>query len=253
MYRRNINFKKKMICSLSIHIVLILFLFVNIEAKIKLISPGEKSLSKNDVMVLIGEIIGADSIDVLVNSKDKRKLKIDKNTFYDRINLIKGENNIKVTASSQGKQVDSVDINIYFAEDLKSSKNPKDFNPFYIHTMLVENGECTECHDLKLSVDKYELKKGDRGLCFNCHDERLDVKYVHGPVAGGACLSCHNPHGSPYEFTVRMEGDKLCYFCHEEDRIKTDHIAKLKAEEAKKTCTDCHDVHGNNNEYFIKK
>ncbi len=222
------------------------------DSKIKLMSPGKQSLVKYNQILIIGEVIGCDSVDLEVNSKDKLKLKVEKNTFYSKIDLKSGENIVKIEALSKGKSIDSQKIKIFYTKDMKSEDNPKEYTPYFFHTMLIEDGECTECHDLKLSIDKYMLKKADRGLCFNCHDERLDVKFVHGPVAGGACLSCHNPHGSQYEYTVRYEGNKLCWFCHEVDRINTEHIAKLKPEDAQKLCISCHDVHGNNKQYFLK-
>ncbi|MBI4651547.1 hypothetical protein HY745_09755 [Candidatus Desantisbacteria bacterium] len=239
-------------------ILLSIFFYTNIllsaeaDTKIKLLSPTNMAIVTQEVSVVIGEIKGADAVELVINSKDKHTLKIEKNTFYDRINLKSGENKIKISALNKGKSIDAIEVKIFYTKDIKAKNNPKEYSFFYFHTMLAEGGECNECHDLKLSIDKYELKKGDRGLCFNCHDERLDLKYVHGPVAGGACLSCHNPHGSENEFTIRYSGDKLCYFCHEEERMKADHLSKLKPEDAKKTCENCHYVHGGDKEFFIK-
>jgi len=104
---------------------------------------------------------------------------------------------------------------------------------------------CNACHDAArtnaLVVPKDEL-------CFRCHDLKLDVKYVHGPLASGGCLVCHDPHKSAYGSLLVSESDVFCFRCHDRATI----AAIPGHDDPKANCTNCHDAHGSDNKYMLK-
>lgn len=80
--------------------------------------------------------------------------------------------------------------------------------------------ECTYCHSLDSSPNKYQARPGDAELCVECHDDKLDAfrkaEFVHGPVDAGLCMVCHDPHASDEVSQLVMPAYDLCVACHEQ-------------------------------------
>jgi len=80
----------------------------------------------------------------------------------------------------------------------------------------VEEGkmDCTACHSIHGSENKYVMGQDKRELCFTCHaDKEGPFLYEHAPV-NEECTICHTPHGSiPDNLLVEAE-PTLCLDCH---------------------------------------
>lgn len=107
--------------------------------------------------------------------------------------------------------------------------------------------DCNGCHDRSKESG---FIRPVRELCYACHTDFIKGTLVHGPVAVGDCLACHVPHNSSDGPLLKENKGKLCLSCHKEKRIATglhDSVARYGL-----VCTDCHDPHFGNVQYFLK-
>jgi predicted CXXCH cytochrome family protein len=117
---------------------------------------------------------------------------------------------------------------------------------FFPHTPYREN-KCEGCHDATSGQLVTPIQKG---LCLTCHTKLVEEKkFVHSPVAVGDCSLCHHYHGSPLPNLLLAVPIKTCMNCHDQADLTTgEHHAQ-----ADRACTDCHDPHGGNDRFFVKR
>lgn len=108
---------------------------------------------------------------------------------------------------------------------------------------------CGDCHN----VDQgFALLKKEPDLCFKCHSNfETKVKFPHGPVAAGLCTACHKPHKSVNKFLLVRKEKDLCFFCHSVLGIKQNKKHPEIVEDV--NCVSCHNPHGNDKKYFLRR
>jgi len=146
----------------------------------------------------------------------------------------------------------------------------------------VDQGRCTDCHNVHSASYKPLLKNSTEKLCFSCHvdlgDEVAESKYRHGPTKTGDCTSCHKVHGSDFaKLLVRyFPGNfyseykpgqyNLCFGCHNKDIAKkkfTNTLTNFRDGEYNlhyfhvnmkkgRTCIACHNPHASNQNKHIR-
>lgn len=117
---------------------------------------------------------------------------------------------------------------------------------FFPHTPYRES-KCEGCHD---ATSGQLVRPIQEGLCLTCHARLVEEKQlVHGPVAVGDCALCHHYHGSPNQYMLLADPIKTCLNCHDLADLSTGehHV------QADRACTDCHDPHGGDNRFFVKR
>jgi len=118
------------------------------------------------------------------------------------------------------------------------------FNNRYHKEREISN--CSECHNPHGGDNRFMPQNGS---CYICHENyNKKLKYIHGPVAGAHCTTCHSPHVTQTNKLLIQQGAALCLNCHEERLIYTEDYHKDK----NKTCTECHNPHGGDNQLFLK-
>lgn len=117
---------------------------------------------------------------------------------------------------------------------------------FFPHTPYREN-KCEGCHD---STSGQLVRPIQEGLCLTCHSKVVEEKkFVHGPVAVGDCALCHHYHGSPLPNLLLVDTIPTCLNCHDRNDLSAgEHHAK-----AEQSCTECHDPHGGDDRFFVKR
>lgn len=110
-----------------------------------------------------------------------------------------------------------------------------------------EEKKCDNCHDK--STESGFVRPLNQ-LCLVCHTDFFKGSFVHGPAAVGECIVCHVPHDSQFAPLLKVSKDDLCPTCHREPRQALG--LHNKASERKFGCTDCHDPHFGNAQYFLK-
>lgn len=118
--------------------------------------------------------------------------------------------------------------------------------PFFPHTPYRKNN-CQGCHD---ATDGQLIRPIKKGLCLTCHTRLVEEKkFVHGPVAVTDCALCHHHHGSSYPNLLLADPIATCLNCHDRADLSTgEHHAQPD-----QACTGCHDPHGGDNRFFVKR
>jgi len=81
----------------------------------------------------------------------------------------------------------------------------------------------------------------------DCHVEFNRLRFRHGPTAQGKCEPCHVSLGGKHVFKQPDPTNDLCLICHEAvPRMKVAHPP------VRDNCRECHDVHGENDRFFLK-
>jgi len=115
------------------------------------------------------------------------------------------------------------------------------------HLPYIEK-RCDDCHDK--SKESGFVVDSKKKLCFVCHTDFIKGAFVHGPAAVGDCLACHEPHTSQHPSLLKTGPGDICATCHREKR----QAAALHETVAghNMICTNCHDPHFGNVQYFLK-
>ena len=84
--------------------------------------------------------------------------------------------------------------------------------------------------------------------CLGCHQG--DARRIHwkDSVHAGrdvACVSCHTLHARD-EVRDKLTQSQVCFACHKEQRVQINKPSRHPIREGKVSCSDCHNVHGNN-------
>jgi predicted CXXCH cytochrome family protein len=154
------------------------------------------------------------------------------------------------------------------------------------HGALAAEGSCGNCHDAHAANQADLLAQREDRLCLSCHDrpittaegrtianmtDRLDRRFLHGPIRNGECSACHSAHGADHANLLRTPfpptfyapfdlGDyALCFSCHEQELVTSEttvaltgfrdgprnlHYVHVHRNEKGRTCKTCHDIHG---------
>jgi predicted CXXCH cytochrome family protein len=115
-----------------------------------------------------------------------------------------------------------------------------------VHPPYAEK-RCNDCHDKNTDSGFVAPTKE---LCFVCHPDFLKGSFSHGPAAVGDCLKCHLPHDSPNPKLVKLKNGEMCALCHREKRLSEGLHAKSISRGM--SCTECHNPHGGNNQFFLE-
>lgn len=97
--------------------------------------------------------------------------------------------------------------------------------------------------------------------CAKCHPKtvrRTAATVAHPPAKEEDCTLCHQPHGSDAPKLLAEKESELCTSCHEmrlqgEGGKDWPRSGSLHAPIASALCSDCHDPHGADNQYLLRR
>jgi predicted CXXCH cytochrome family protein len=161
-------------------------------------------------------------------------LRVKDGKFFGTLSLGEGTHKLKITA---GDKIVEVALTV----------DPKAAKGFFVYHDSVEENKCQACHE-ESGQNGLSRDSDVSSVCQRCHSRYDTKKHVHGPVAMGLCSACHNPHGSVNVSLLRMGIQDLCQDCHNEP------ITKAHSERSGgKSCVECHEPHGSDKPFQIKK
>lgn len=127
-----------------------------------------------------------------------------------------------------------------------------------------DNKQCESCHGAG-SVHAKAKKQDKRGgtiinfgknawtpvkdqneKCLACHQthQRIEWKGSTHEFNGLACASCHKVHVAKDAVLDRAEQANTCYTCHKSKQAKFFQASHHPVREGQMTCSECHNVHG---------
>ena len=112
--------------------------------------------------------------------------------------------------------------------------------------------QCSACHSNK---SEWRIED-DYKICLKCHKNSLSSfnKINSHMVVGDKgrfCGNCHNPHASDGANLIKGSETTVCYYCHDDSKkymVKSRYVHPKMDE-----CSQCHESHGSNNSFFLKK
>jgi len=91
-------------------------------------------------------------------------------------------------------------------------------------------------------------------LCLTCHQGDPARIHWQASVHAGrdlACTSCHQLHARD-KVRDKLTQPEVCFTCHKEQRVQINKPFRHPVLEGKVTCSDCHNVHGNNPKQMVR-
>jgi DmsE family decaheme c-type cytochrome len=84
-------------------------------------------------------------------------------------------------------------------------------------------------------------------VCLTCHNKGAKLALWAGsqhPATDVACNSCHKVHANKDAVLSKVTQTDVCFACHKEQRAQIQRPSRHPIQEAKMSCSDCHNVHG---------
>ncbi|KAA0258918.1 cytochrome C [Deferribacter autotrophicus] len=236
--RKHVDILKKLVIK-SLLISLLLIFTCTVYAKdIVIVYPNDGTIVNSDKIHIIGYVNVGKKLDIIiqdrvykVNSFQKLKTKDGmKYVFMKRVLLNKGENNIRIVFKDIEKKVKVkyVTTTIAYRDKIKRKT--------YFH-MDDNKSLCTSCHSF------VEVKD-----CQICHSNKMNYKYVHGPVAAWQCFQCHDKNNY---YSSKQPISSKCLQCHEEFQNSMFNAPYAHGPTVAGYCNICHDPHGSNRKYLL--
>ncbi len=118
------------------------------------------------------------------------------------------------------------------------------------HPSSSPQNECSICHG---PLGKMETPPKD--MCMKCHTHiKKGRAFIHGPAALD-CAVCHDVHDSTTKSLLKKSEEPLCFDCHysgDPERAFEIEAHQLVRDD-EQSCLSCHDPHGGNDRFFLKK
>ncbi len=84
-------------------------------------------------------------------------------------------------------------------------------------------------------------------VCLSCHNSGSKLALWAGsqhPTTDVACNTCHKVHVNKDAVLSKATQTEVCFACHKEQRAQINRPSRHPIQEAKVSCSDCHNVHG---------
>lgn len=154
-----------------------------------------------------------------------------------------GKNRLTAYGYVAGKEVAKESIEFFYAERAASPLIPATFKPFVMHTAERE-APCQPCHNMQPTKAELNSPNAASFPCTTCHRQKIEKKYVHGPVGSFSCVDCHDADSRPARYAVRNDGSaKLCMDCHSDKLEEYQKRKFIHGPVAVGQCLACHDAH----------
>lgn len=101
---------------------------------------------------------------------------------------------------------------------------------------------------INFGKDAWTPAKEQNERCLACHSnhQRINWKGSSHEFNEVPCASCHIIHAAKDPVLERKTQPEVCYQCHMNERAKFFQISHHPVREGQMSCSECHDVHGEN-------
>jgi DmsE family decaheme c-type cytochrome len=97
--------------------------------------------------------------------------------------------------------------------------------------------------------------KDQNEKCLTCHQNHQRIAWKGSSHAFNdvACTACHTVHTARDPVLERQAQAKVCLTCHANEQARFQQASHHPVREGRMSCTDCHDVHGDNGSGLMVK
>jgi predicted CXXCH cytochrome family protein len=172
------------------------------------------------------------------------------NIIHLKMNLEKGENNIKIMIDYTDNLKEIANLRIFrYTGKAFLYEIPKKYVRVDFHNEKVIN-RCGDCHIVSSQpVDTFPVPLS-KSSCYSCHKRIASGEFVHGPIGFFLCLTCHRPEDNGFQLVT--ENDSLCFICHYQEKEKFNRRF-IHGPVNTGNCLICHDAHSSDNEFLLVK
>ena len=92
--------------------------------------------------------------------------------------------------------------------------------------------------------------------CLTCHNNGSHLALWAGsphPSSEVACNGCHKIHTNDDKVTRKVTEAEVCFTCHKEQRVQINRPSRHPIQEAKMSCSSCHNAHGSTGPRLVKR
>ena len=92
--------------------------------------------------------------------------------------------------------------------------------------------------------------------CLSCHNSGSKLALWAGsqhPTTDVACNSCHKIHVNQDAVLSKATQTDVCFTCHKEQRVQINRPSRHPIQEAKMSCSSCHNPHGSSGPKLVKR
>jgi DmsE family decaheme c-type cytochrome len=93
-------------------------------------------------------------------------------------------------------------------------------------------------------------------VCLTCHNTGKTLALWAGsqhPTTDVACTSCHKVHTNHDKVLSKVTQTEVCFACHQEQRVQIQRPSRHPIQEAKMSCSSCHNVHGSAGAHLARR
>ncbi|MDH3999200.1 MAG: cytochrome C [Desulfuromonadales bacterium] len=229
----------------------LLVLYPSLSLALQLVYPedGTSIRKSNYLIIMAGKNPPVEGLTVAINGVDSDIIDISsteyRQAFGDKLILMPefdpGPNALVVKSYTQGKLVDRVEAEIFYAVN-PWDDTPEQYPPFVMH--LPENEAlCAPCHNMDPSPEEFNNYDPRRNPCNSCHKRMIHRKHVHGPAGVLECATCHDATSRPAKYGIEGSGNSLCLECHDDKYQEFNEQKYIHGPVETGDCLVCHDPH----------
>jgi predicted CXXCH cytochrome family protein len=224
----------------------------------KIFTPGAVAQSTKDQIRLVAEVAGMPRLSVNGKPSDTCKKLVGQGPMAHCVVPLEHGPNKVALADDGGTTEITVTRYITFLQQLPGV-DTMGWGVGTTHRPEVEE-VCARCHKMDDAAGRARDERLHDTECLKCHGTLVNQKYQHGPVGQAACLMCHDPESKPKEGTeiaqkyqVKWPIQETCFHCHKDIEGQMMRKAWRHGPAAAGRCTTCHDPHGSENVFWLKK
>ena len=222
----------------------------------RVLAPGPEAQSTKDQTRLIAEVAGVPRLSV--NGKPAgscKKTEGQGKVAHCVVPLEPGPNKVALADDTGTAEVTIIRY-VTFGPQIPGV-DTMGFGKGTVHRPEVEK-ECAACHKMDDAVGRARDERLHDTECLKCHTALVNQKNQHGPVGQAVCLMCHDPaakEGSTtaQKYDVKWPIQETCFNCHQDIEGQMMRKAWRHGPTAAGRCTTCHDPHGSENVFWLKK
>ncbi len=227
------------------------------DGDLTIVAPPDRSIVESRVISIVVRP-GSAAIDDLTITVNKRKPLLRKKSpdrpvvCAEGIQLVPGENRIRVVGRKGGKDVASREMKVFYSTELADLSPPPDFEGYAFHSDRYEE-PCRPCHRTDFRGTEDTPRTPADSPCYTCHRSIITTyRFAHGPSAVWSCTACHTLQDKGGNGSRLRADETSCTVCHEDSINLWKSMKHQHGPTAAGKCVTCHNPHASDQPNFLR-